>query len=88
LRALKKEPRYESDGSEAMETKQSIEQYKRASEDALHGLKSKRVEVGAVSSPTGFPASSSENDGQPENPVLDYDSFDSESNKLVTITQG
>jgi hypothetical protein len=86
LCALKAEPRYESDDSEALEMKQSIEQYKCTAEDALHGLKNMCVEEAAVSSPVQPPASkNSNNGGTPEkHPDVDVDSFDSESNKLVT----
>jgi hypothetical protein len=38
MRALKAEPGYDSDGSETMDTKQAIGQYKRAAEHALLGL--------------------------------------------------
>jgi hypothetical protein len=51
LRALKNEPGYESNDSEAFETKESIEEYKHMEEDALHGLKNARAEEAAVSSP-------------------------------------
>jgi hypothetical protein len=75
LWALKAKPRYESDDSEAMEMKQSIEHYKRTAKDVL-----------AVSSPIQPPASkNSNNDGTPEkHPDVDDDCFDSESNELVT----
>jgi hypothetical protein len=73
LHALKAKPRYESDYSEAMETKQSFEQYKHAvKEVALCGLKNMSVENAAVSSPVQPPASknskNSKNHGRmPEN---------------------
>jgi hypothetical protein len=38
MRALKAQPGYDSDGSESMDMKQAIEQYKRAAEYALLGL--------------------------------------------------
>jgi hypothetical protein len=60
-----------------MDTKQLIKEYKHTLEEALHGLKNVRAEEAAFPSPTTEPASSSSNKD-------DYDSFDLESNQLVT----
>jgi hypothetical protein len=81
LRALKKEVGYDSDDSEAIETKKSIDQYKHASEDALSGLQEKQ-QVAEVQVPTR----SSENNQSPDNPPRgdkDDSSYESESNQLA-----
>jgi hypothetical protein len=70
------EPGYDSDGSETMDTKQAIEQYKRAAgEHALLGLNNTSEEDTTVQ-PTA-----TNNEDTPEiHPYVDDDSFDSESN--------
>jgi hypothetical protein len=70
------EPGYDSDGSETMDTKQAIEQYKRAvGEHALLGLNNTSEEDATVQ-PTA-----TNNEDTPEiHPDVNDDSFDSESN--------
>jgi hypothetical protein len=75
MRALKAEPGYDSDGSETMDTKQAIGQYKRAAEHALLGLNN-TSEVDTSVQPTA-----TNNKDTPEtHPDVNDDSFDSESN--------
>ncbi len=61
LRARRKELDYDSEDSEAIETKQSMAEYKRAAEEALNDLRNARVEEArGPSSPTEFSTTSSE----------------------------
>jgi hypothetical protein len=72
MRALKAEPGYDSDGSETMDTKQAIEQYKLAAEYAFLGLS----EEDATVQPTA-----ENNEDTPEtHSDVDDDPCDSESN--------
>jgi hypothetical protein len=84
LRALRKELDYDSEDSEAIETKQSIAEYKRAAEEALDGLKNARVEEArGPSSPTEFSTTSSEK--EKDSSLSGYGSpyEDLDSNRLV-----
>ena len=75
MRALKAEHGYDSDSSEAMEAKESIQDYKRHVEDARGGLKHTMVEDAVVSSPAHPPASQNDNHED-----VGENSSDSESN--------
>jgi hypothetical protein len=87
LRALRKELDYDSEDSEAIETKQSIAEYKRAAEEALDGLKNARVvEARGPSSPTESTTTTSttsekEKDGSLSGYGSPYEDLD--SNRLV-----
>jgi hypothetical protein len=75
LRALKAKHGYNSDNSEAMEAKESIQDYKCHAEDAGSGLKNIMVEDVVVSSPVQPPASQNDNHKD-----LGENASDSESN--------
>ncbi len=73
LRALKKEPDYDSDDSEAVETKESIEQYKRASEDALRDLQNATAPVDEEATVPSRIGTEEKSNGTPENSTLGDD---------------
>jgi hypothetical protein len=75
LRALKAKHGYNSDNSEIIEAKESIQDYKHHAEDACRGLKNMMVEDAVVSSPVQPPASQNDNHED-----VGENSSDSESN--------
>jgi hypothetical protein len=75
-RALKAEPRYDSNGSKTMGTKQAIEQHKLAAEHALLSLNNRSEEDATVQ-----PSTAKNNKDMPETHLdVNDDSCDSESN--------
>jgi hypothetical protein len=86
LRALRKELDYDSEDSEAIETKQLTAEYKRAAEEALDGLKHARVEeargpLSPTESTTTSTTSEKEKDGSLSGYGSPYEDLD--SNRLV-----